>query len=457
MIKQRITSLIYSVGIDRAVFYTLIYRGWQIVAGVATVFLVARYFSPIEQGFYYTYSSLLALQIFVELGLTTIVMQFASHEKAHLKWTKEGNLIGDPVAIQRLRSLSRFALKWYGIASGVILVILVPIGFYFFGRSPDAITTQGWQFPWIWLVVITSGNLLISPIVAVLEGCGLVAEVARMRAVQDFLAYGSFWLGLIGGWGLMAAPLIGTLRLAVSVTWLVTRKRSFLSDLWDGPISTGFKWWQEVWPMQWKIALSWVSGFLIFQLFNPVLFAFSGAVVAGQMGMSLSVTTSINTIAAGWLYTKIPIFGQLIAKRKFEELDRLFFRTLIQTFCVCVFLGIVFFGGMIVLWKLHVPLVQRFLEPLPLGLLLLTSIVNIIISSEAAYLRAHKQEPFMVNSISMGILMGLSTYLLGRYFGAIGVVTGYFVISTTLGVGWATWIFITKRKVWHYIVENNTL
>ena len=39
---------------------------------------------------------------------------------------------------------------------------------------------------------------------------------------------------------------------------------------------------KEIFPNQWKIALSWVSGYFIFHFFNPVLFA-EGPVVAGQM------------------------------------------------------------------------------------------------------------------------------------------------------------------------------
>jgi hypothetical protein len=32
-------------------------------------------------------------------------------------------------------------------------------------------------------------------------------------------------------------------------------------------------WWKEVWPFQWRIAISYACGFFIFQLFNPVLFS----------------------------------------------------------------------------------------------------------------------------------------------------------------------------------------
>jgi hypothetical protein len=48
-----------------------------------------------------------------------------------------------------------------------------------------------------------------------------------------------------------------------------------------------------------------------------------------------------------------------------------------------------------------------------------------------------------------GILTALSTYFLGREFGAMGMVAGYFAMTAVLGLTWATWIFVTKRREWH--------
>ncbi len=57
------------LGIDRAVFYGILTRAWQFLAAPVTLLLIASRFSPEQQGFYYTMGSLLALQVFFELGL----------------------------------------------------------------------------------------------------------------------------------------------------------------------------------------------------------------------------------------------------------------------------------------------------------------------------------------------------------------------------------------------------
>ena len=177
------------LGIDRVVAYTLFSRGLQLVAGLGSVLLVARFLSPIQQGFQYTFASLVSLQVFFELGLTFIVMQFASHERANLHWTAQGVLEGDEIAKARLASLLRLTFKWYAVAGGVLVCLLIPAGLVFFGRSPDARAAGIWQAPWVLLVLVTAGSLFLSPLLAVLEGCGLVAAVARFRFGQDLATY----------------------------------------------------------------------------------------------------------------------------------------------------------------------------------------------------------------------------------------------------------------------------
>jgi O-antigen/teichoic acid export membrane protein len=80
--------------------------------------------------------------------------------------------------------------------------------------------------------------------------------------------------------------------------------------------------------------------------------------------------------------------------------------------------------------------------------MMINAMVSILIVSEAYYLRAHKQEKFFLNSLVGAIAVGLSTVVLGRTYGAAGMVTGYFVLNS-LGLVWATQIFVKYRRIWH--------
>ena len=80
-----ITKILNTLGIDGAILYTIFARVIQASGGIITVFLIARFLSKEEQGFYYTFVSVLAIQIFFELGLGGILTQFVAHEMAHIQ------------------------------------------------------------------------------------------------------------------------------------------------------------------------------------------------------------------------------------------------------------------------------------------------------------------------------------------------------------------------------------
>jgi hypothetical protein len=195
--------------------------------------------------------------------------------------------------------------------------------------------------------------------------------------------------------------------------------------------------------------VSWLCGYFIFQLYNPVLFAFRGAVVAGQMGMSLSLANALQAVAVSWINTKAAPFGALIARREFERLDTIFFKSLRQSMLVCTSGAALVWCGVLYLNWTHMRFASRLLDPFSMAFLLITVLLNVVVFGEATYLRAHKQEKFLLISVLGAVLMALSTYFLGKYYGAPGVVTGSLLIGLIVGLPSGTYIFVKYRRLWH--------
>lgn len=442
--------ILRSVGMDRAIGYTLIAQGWTVVAGPLTLFFLASSLSLEEQGFYYTFGSILGLQVFLELGLGFVLLQFASHEKSQLEWTPQGTLEGNTQAKARLASLLQRALLWYGVVAGLVVLLVLPAGLFFFGRHQGAGVEVAWRGPWVWVVLVAACNLMLTPIYTILEGCGVIAEIALLRMCQNISTSLVSWSLLWGGWKLLAMPAFHTLALVLGLSWAAWRQRRILSDLLKfRHEKETLDWWHEVWPFQWKIALSGISGYFVFLFFNPILFAFQGPVVAGQMGMSTAVLTAFALGAGAWIGTKLAPFGVLVARRAWDDLDRLFFPALWQSVSLVALGGAVFWGVVLYLNQSGHPWSLRILGPLPLGLFVASTVVNHIVGAQALYLRAHKQDPFLPMSLIFGCSVGLSTYFMGRYSDVTGMMAGYFLISLIVGLGGGTWIFQQKRRLWH--------
>jgi len=450
---SRLRALLHTIfrifGVDRAIAYTLIGRGWSVLAGPLTILFIARFLRPAEQGYYYTFGSVIALNVFLELGLTYVLLQFASHEKAHLEWTNLGTLTGSEVATMRLAALLKMALRWYGVAAVLVLLLVLPSGLVFFSRNSAPAAVIAWRSPWVWLATVSALNLFVAPFFAILEGCGKISQIASMRASQSVLANLGLWLTLFCHGALFAGPVFQTVTLAFGLAWLVSGYGRFFRSLFYTDVSQApFHWWTEVWPFQWRIALSWLSGYFIFQLFNPVLFATHGAVVAGQMGMSLTLCLALAGVPMAWMSTKASPFGVLVARRQWHALDSLFFKTLRQSFLVLVVGGVVLYVCVSILNYLDHPLSRRILQPLPFAFILLSAMMNHIVFCEAQYLRTHKTEPFLWLSIAIGALTATSTFLLAKPFSALGVSIGYMICCMVLLVV-GTKIFLNKRKEWH--------
>lgn len=81
-------SVANKIGMDKAIAYSSGARVVQGVAGVGSMFFISAFLTGVEQGFYFTFGSILALQVFFELGLTGIMTQYVAHEVSHLKLDK---------------------------------------------------------------------------------------------------------------------------------------------------------------------------------------------------------------------------------------------------------------------------------------------------------------------------------------------------------------------------------
>jgi len=239
-----------------------------------------------------------------------------------------------------------------------------------------------------------------------------------------------------------------SLILLVPLTFSSGKGRLFV-NIWKSLGKDLVSYTKEIFPFQWKIALSWISGYFIFQLFNPVLFATQGSVVAGQMGMTLSALNGILGLSLSWMTTKIPLFSNLIAQKKYADLDLIFDSTLKKS----VFVNGMGLGVLLIIVGIlrltQIPLGNRFLPYFPMIFMMIAIFLNQYVSSWAIYLRSHKKEPLLVNSVVGSISTGLSTLILGKYYGVFGMTAGYSVLTFFIGFLWVHNIYKKKKRQWH--------
>ena len=455
-VKRVASRLLQWLGVDRAVIMVASVRGWQLLAGPVTVFFIAHFLSSEQQGFYYTFGSILALQFVGEMGLSFVLGQFASHEFVHLHWSPKGQVEGDPVSLGRFMDLLFKSSAWYGVGAMLLVVVLFPVGLLFFGQKDAARISVDWRLPWVLAVIAASLNMLTLPLLAVIEGSGEVAKVNLVRLMQSVSSSLAVWVTLLFRGGLFAVPLSMFSMVAVGLGWILWEKPKLLKQLLLERLAPSAKreqcgalsWRHEVWPMQWRFAITVVSGYFTYQLLTPVLFYYHGPVVAGQIGMTMAVVNAIYFVALAWVSARVPRFGGLIARRDWIGLDTLFSQVFKRS------LGVVSAGacgvlGLLWLLQQYFPIGQRFLPAPQIALLMGAAVADLVINAIALYLRAHKKEPLMWLSVGTAILRGLSIWLLGKYLSSLGVAVAILAVNVFYGLPLNIGIWLKLRRKWH--------
>lgn len=389
-------------GVDKAIIYVVMARGWSVCSGIITLALIAKFLSLNEQGFYFTFASVLALQVIFELGLGTVLVQFVSHEMPKLKIIG-GHVVGDDLNLQRFLSIIRLAIKWYIIIAIFVCVSVLPAGLYFFSNASSSMpfaTNVNWVQPWGLLVIVSAISLVITPILSIAEGCGYVANIAKLRFYQSLLTGVIAWSTLAAGIGLYATVASSLSLIMVGSYWIYKNFRSLIKQAFSiTDAQYSISWLHEIFPIQWRTGVSWLCGYFIFQLFNPIAFKYYGADFAGKLGMSINVVNLMLNLSLSWIMTKVPVFGRLIVEHDITTLDLLYARVFRQSIIFLFLLVILSTICLFLFTAFGFEIANRFV-PAPLFFILsLTAIGNHIVACQATYVRSHKVEKYLLNAV----------------------------------------------------------
>lgn len=437
-----------ATGLDGAIAYTALARSFQILGSVGMVLLIVRFLSPVEQGYYYALLSLTALQMVFELGFSTVILQMAAHEVVHLNLNQNSIVDQHSVAYGRLASVLQKTVRWYVVAGSLMLLTLIPIGRLFFYRLSPTAHGVSWEGPWRFAAIACVGGFVMNPMYSFLEGCGQIRPVAKMRLIQVLVGIALGWAAMLTHRGLYSPGIAMMAATAIGVPMLWTRRRLIL-PLWRFRSSHhNVDWWDEVWPFQWKIAITSLCTYFTSQLFTLILFAFKGPQEAGRLGMSLSITFYLNSLVGPWMSTKAPTFGGMAAQKQFHELDSLFFRTLRQSVVIFVLVAATWEVCLFGISRIAPSLGARMVSPLVFALFFATIISTHIVQSEGIYLRAFKREPFLGQSTIIALATVAASMLTAKQLGIYGISLSYFFCTGVMGLLFATHIFRTRRKAY---------
>lgn len=428
-------------GIDRAVAFTLLGRMWGIVSFPVTLFLITTCFTPVEQGFYYTFASLLALQVLLELGFDTVMVQFVSHEWAHLRIGEGGEVEGDQHYAERLASLVRLSLCWYAALAGLFVFIVGAGGDWFLGSQKGSLD---YRLAWWLLCGTVSVSLLVAPLRGVLEGCNCVDKSQKIAFMAYICSSCAGWGAISFGAGVYTLVIANASAAAVSLALFLPAFKPYWRLALRADKSSRISWKTEFWPQQWRIGLSWLCGFFMFQSFVPFLYHFQGPVMAGKMGATLAIYTAINSLAQSWVYAAGPKFGSLWAQHYEDELRRLVRHLHLRTTAAAAAASVTVVVAVVFMRQLGLPQAERLVETPLLSLLLIVLVAMQLPNVETQAVRFRKREPFVLVSLVCAGLVIASNAFLGSWLGIQGVLVGFAGVMCAVLIPACHWIYMRE-------------
>jgi O-antigen/teichoic acid export membrane protein len=426
---------------DNAVSRTLFMRAWSLVSGLAMVVLVPIFLNSYEQGFYFTFSSILGIQIFFELGLSQVLV----YKFAGLNSQVNAENVAHINKHQKLLFAARVLYRFLSICFFVVTVIS---GYIFLSRQPD--NQVSWHFQWLTLVLLTSINLAQSVKLTYIESVGEMASVSIARLRANFIGTILFIISFLCGGKLWSACAVPLSNVAVLTTWIYTHSRSsvyrYQRTMGSSPIAEiSSLWSNEIFPMQWKVSLSWISGYFIFQLYTPIVMARFGSVEAGKLGFIISIISSLSFVGSTFTSALAPKLASLYSAGRIKDFNKIFDQSLLLSiFSLAVLLFSVPIGVLICSIYFHF-ISDRLPSPLHTLIYSFSAFCSGVVYLFSIYLRSQQKEPLLILSIVFASVM-VPTLLVGSIF-SLSLMLTLALFANIAALLWCLVIFKANRRL----------
>ena len=390
------------------------FRGWQALAGAFTLILAISFLTPEELGLFQTMTSVVAFFMVLDVGLSTVLIQLSAARFNEACW--DGTIVSSAQGGRDYLSLCKSAFIWYAVV-GLIFMGVLPAGLVFFREEAEVLSVD-WVGPWTMLVIASAMQMVLMPVLSVLEGAGQIFEVYAIRLLQVVVGAVAVWGVLVLGGNLWAVAMLPTGSVAVCVFWVIVRRRAFIVQVLRAHAVSAAIWVADVWPLQWRAAFGWLAGYSLVLIHVPILFVTQGAIAAGQMGVTMTVVNVLSVLAMSYPVSKVPSMVMLSSRQDWRAVDELFnrvWRVSISMYLLGA-LGVLLLVLVLQGW----PVSARLLTLEQTALLLLGMAAYHMASVFGIFIRAHLQDPLFKIAIGCAILTAALSYWASIYWGSLG-------------------------------------
>jgi hypothetical protein len=437
MVFKRIAT---QLQVDKPLVYAMAARIWQAFSGPITIVFLIRSLTLSEQGVYYALVSIVGIQMFFELGLLNILVSQAGHEFARLS----------AVGSQRMRELIRSSRRWFGVAAMLFTITAIGFGWITLANKGAGLD---WQAPLVVMILASGATVAISPGIAILEGVGFREDVYRLRCVQMISGNVVVWLALSLGLKIWALVLSACVQCAWAAYLVFVLHRAFFINLagqnTDRAKSSEseFSWTRDVAPVQWRLALISAVYHFATQFFTVIVLRYHSEAEAGRLGMTLSVTGAIQSMALAWVHTKFSLASLQHGSGKREAAGTMWRRTAVVSTALLMTALTSAIAIVALLPLAGIGLENRFIYPWQMLILAAGCIANHLIALQGFYVLSRKARPFIGAALTGFGSTAIAVWMGGYYYSTTGIVVGYTLTTACITLPLHTLAYLAYRRI----------
>lgn len=387
----------------------------------------------------YSFGGILAIQGLFELGFNQVLQQYVSHERPLIRIFKGTIRGGQREALLRLRVCFRIAVIWYGLLGFIVLIVVGIYGDRFFAIHNEG--EANWRIGWWILVTSSVFSVLTQPFMLVINGLDFVSFVNKWRTLSIIIQTVVLWAALGSGLSIMAQGLsawVGAVCLIIPF-WLAFYPlyRTLSSKVEFVRFRPLFS---QIFRLQTRTAATWMTGYLVYQAFSPILLLTTDAIRVGQFGMTQAVLASAASFPLAWVQTKLPRIGAALGVHDFALSKKLFKEGMVRVMVLSV---PVLVGAYAILFGMQARFFtgQRILSVPEASLLIAGFAAQNVVLATGGFVRAHKADPFVLMAwVQAGVTVSL-LWLLSVKFSLMGAAIA-FVSSWLIAAIWGCTIFL---------------
>lgn len=416
----------------------------SLIRGPIVMLLIPMFLTELEQGYWYTIGSLSALSTFADLGFGTLVGQFSAHEFSKLHFDKNLRYEGEKNDIERIASLYKYVLKWALCVCIVAYPIIMGAGIAVLNSHGDMAT---WIIPWVIYMLAGGLSFIVRISLSFFEGCNLISKIQTNYAISAIALAGVTIGMLVGKCGLYALAIPAVISFLFNFVLMFIVFRHAIIQLLKTKVVHNHHWGRNFLSLIWKYAISWASGYFIFQIYTPLAYIVYDPIMAGKVGITMTLIQACFTIANTFNAMFVPKINISVANREWGKAEGLCKKGLLLSMPLYVLGATIIMLGL-GLGQGKIALLDRFLPVSIAAVLIVAWFLQIPINTIATYGRAHKQEPFLIMSV-LGSLFTLGTTVLFMFTLPINYLFAGFAISNIVSVVIFIVMYYTQKEKWH--------